>query len=132
MIVDMVALPLKDPACSLGGHLEPALLVAGSTSYQLCLVLHQMWPFLEHRDLRPATLSLVTSILDFCHALYGKLLWRQHGSWKYDPVTPISHERHWLLISFRVQLKVLVLTCGRHKTQGLLSHGMLSVELSPT
>ncbi|KAF7244371.1 putative RNA-directed DNA polymerase from transposon BS [Varanus komodoensis] len=79
LVLNGVALPLKDRVRSLGVLLDPELsleaqvtVVARSTFLQLWLI-HQLRPYLENDCLAIVTHALVTSQLDFCYALYVEL-----------------------------------------------------------
>ncbi|KAF7236475.1 putative RNA-directed DNA polymerase from transposon BS [Varanus komodoensis] len=76
LVLNGVALPLKDRVRSLGVLLDPKLsleaqvtAVARSAFLQLRLI-HQLRPYLENDCLATVTHALVTSQLDFCNALY--------------------------------------------------------------
>ncbi|KAF7241564.1 Signal peptide peptidase-like 2A [Varanus komodoensis] len=76
LVLNGVALPLRDRVRSLGVLLDPELsleaqvtAVARSAFLQLRLI-HQLRPFLENDCLATVTHALVTSRLVFCNALY--------------------------------------------------------------
>ncbi|KAF7242353.1 putative RNA-directed DNA polymerase from transposon BS [Varanus komodoensis] len=76
LVLNGVALPLRDRVLSLGVLLDPELsleaqvtAVARSTFLQLRLI-HQLRAFLENDCLATVTHALVTSRLDFCNVLY--------------------------------------------------------------
>ncbi|KAF7243910.1 Nudix hydrolase 20, chloroplastic [Varanus komodoensis] len=76
LVLNGVALPLRDKVRSLGVLLDPELsleaqatVVARSAFLQLRLI-HQLRPYLEYDCLATVTHALVTSRLDFCNALY--------------------------------------------------------------
>ncbi|KAF7243828.1 Alanine--glyoxylate aminotransferase 2, mitochondrial [Varanus komodoensis] len=76
LVLNGVALPLKDEVRSLGLLLGPeltleaqVLAVARSAFHQLRLI-HQLRPYLEDDCLATVTHALVTSRLDFCNVLY--------------------------------------------------------------
>ncbi|KAF7252624.1 Craniofacial development protein 2 [Varanus komodoensis] len=76
LVLNGVALPLKDRVRSLGVLLNPeltleaqVLAVARSAFHQLRLI-HQLHPYLEDDCLATVTHALVTSRLDFCNVLY--------------------------------------------------------------
>ncbi|KAF7249720.1 Plexin-D1 [Varanus komodoensis] len=76
LVLNGVALPLRDRVCCLGVLLDPELsleaqvtVVARSAFLQPWLI-HQLRPFLENICLATVTHALVTSRLDFCNALY--------------------------------------------------------------
>ncbi|XP_053169630.1 uncharacterized protein LOC128353010 [Hemicordylus capensis] len=130
-VLDGVALPLKEQVRSLGVLLDPALLleaqveaVARGAFAQFRLV-RQLRPFLKKADLATVTHALVTSRLNYCNTLYvglplknnQKLQLVQNAAARvlsraarWEHITPILKELHWLPVCFRVQFKVLVLT----------------------
>ncbi|KAF7245513.1 putative RNA-directed DNA polymerase from transposon BS [Varanus komodoensis] len=76
LVLNGVALPLRDRVRSLGVLLDPELsleaqvtAVARSAFLQLRLI-HQLRPYLEYNCLATVTHALVTSRLDFCNVLY--------------------------------------------------------------
>ncbi|KAF7251302.1 putative uncharacterized transposon-derived protein F52C9.6, partial [Varanus komodoensis] len=76
LVLNRVALPLRDKVRSLGVLLDPELSleaqvteVARSAFFQLQLI-HQLCPYLEYDCLATVTHTLVTSRLDFCNMLY--------------------------------------------------------------
>uniref|UniRef100_A0A8D2Q9P6 Reverse transcriptase domain-containing protein n=1 Tax=Varanus komodoensis TaxID=61221 RepID=A0A8D2Q9P6_VARKO len=76
LVLNGVALPLRDKVRSLGVLLDPELsleaqvtAVARSAFLQLRLI-HQLRPYLEYDCLATVTHALVTSRLDFCNTLY--------------------------------------------------------------
>ncbi|XP_061466651.1 uncharacterized protein LOC133377174 [Rhineura floridana] len=112
---------LLDPLLSLEAQVAS---VARNAFYQLRLVA-QLRPYLDRENLATVIHALVTSRLDYCNALYvglplktvRKLQLVQNaaarvltGIKKYDHITPVLAQLHWLPICFRARFKVLVLT----------------------
>ncbi|KAF7251997.1 hypothetical protein EYD10_02590 [Varanus komodoensis] len=89
LVLNGVALPLRDRVCSLGVLFDPELsleaqvtAVARSAFLQLWLI-HQLCPYLENDCLATVTHALVTSRLDFCNVIYVRLplkTWTVGGS----------------------------------------------------
>lgn len=88
--------------------------------------------------------SLVTSLLDYCNALYIRLslksIWKLHLVQNAaaqtvtcvphrTPATPLLHELHWLPVFFQVQFKLLVLTFKSLHGMGLCHFRTLSPQL---
>ncbi|KAF7254753.1 Formin-2, partial [Varanus komodoensis] len=131
LVLNGVALPLRDRVHSLGVLLDPELFleaqvmaVARSAFLQLRLI-HQLRPFLENDCLVTVTHTLITSRLDFCNALYVGLPLKTvrilqlvqnraarllTGTGHCSHITPVLRQLHWLLIEVRAQFKVLVMT----------------------
>ncbi|KAF7244471.1 Ubiquitin-conjugating enzyme E2 U [Varanus komodoensis] len=131
LVLNGVAIPLRDRVRSLGVLLDPELsleaqvtVVARSTFLQLRLI-HQLRPFLENDCLATVTHALVTSRLDFCNALYVGLPLKTvrilqlvqnraasllTGTGRCSHITPVLRQLHWLPIEVRAQFKVLVMT----------------------
>ncbi|KAF7247172.1 Protein HEATR9 [Varanus komodoensis] len=129
LVLNGVALPLRDRVHSLGVLLDPELsleaqvmAVARSAFLQLRLI-HQLRPFLENDCLARVTHTLVTSRLDFCNALYVGLPLKKvrilqlvqnraarllMGTGRCSPITPVLLQLHWLLIQARkaIQFKM--------------------------
>ncbi|KAF7236632.1 Ectonucleotide pyrophosphatase/phosphodiesterase family member 7 [Varanus komodoensis] len=149
LVLNGVALPLRDKVRSLGVLLEPELsleaqvtAVARSAFLQLWLIL-QLHPYLEYDCLATVTHALVTSRLDFCNVLYvglpsktvrilqlmqnraSRLLM---GTGRYVHMTPVLRQLHWLPIEVWVQFKVLVMT---YKALNGLGPGYLKERLRP-
>ncbi|KAF7254388.1 Parkin coregulated gene protein [Varanus komodoensis] len=149
LVLNGVALPLRDKVHSLGVLLDPELsleaqvtAVARSAFLQLRLI-HQLRPYLENDCLATVTHALVTSRLDFCNALYlglplktvrilqlvqnraARLL---TGTGRYVHMTPVLRQLHWLPIEVRAQFKVLVMT---YKALNGLGPGYLKERLHP-
>ena len=85
--------------------------------------------FLNTDTTKSAIVSLVTSRLDYCNGLLcgitDELLCRLQkvqnnaarvvsGSKKYDHITPVLKDLHWLPIRKRIELKILLLTFQMH------------------
>ncbi|KAF7243518.1 putative RNA-directed DNA polymerase from transposon BS, partial [Varanus komodoensis] len=111
LVLNGVALPLRDRVRSLGVLLDPELsleaqvmAVARSAFLQLRLI-HQLRPFLENDCLATVTHTLLTSRLDF-----------------------FFRQLHWLPIEVRAQFKVLVMT---YKALNGLGPGYLKERLRP-
>ncbi|KAF7252094.1 RutC family protein in vnfA 5'region [Varanus komodoensis] len=149
LVLNGVALPLRDEVHSLGVLLDPELsleaqmtAVARSAFFQLRLI-HQLRPYLENDCLVTVTHTLVTSRLDFCNALYVglplKIVWIFQlvqnraarllmGTGRYGHMTPVLRQLHWLPIEVRAQCKVLVMT---YKALNSLGPGYLKERLRP-
>ncbi|KAF7250878.1 Protein translocase subunit SecA [Varanus komodoensis] len=149
LVLNGVALPLKDRVHSLRVLLNPELTleaqvsaVARSAFHQLRLI-HQLRRYLEDNCLATVTHPLVTSRLDFCNALYmglslktvrilqmvqnraTRLLMR---TGHYSHITPVPYQLHWLPIEVRAQFKVLVIT---YKALNGLGPGYLKERMRP-
>ncbi|KAF7246017.1 putative RNA-directed DNA polymerase from transposon BS [Varanus komodoensis] len=131
LVLNGVALPLRDRVRSLGVLLDPELsleaqvtAVARSAFLQLRLI-HQLHPFLENDCLATVTHALVTCRLDFCNALCVGLPLKTvqilqlvqnraarllTGTGHCSHITPVLRQLHWLPIEVRAQFKVLVMT----------------------
>ncbi|KAF7249628.1 putative RNA-directed DNA polymerase from transposon BS [Varanus komodoensis] len=149
LVLNGVALPLRDRVRSLGVLLGPELsldaqvtAVARSAFLQLWLI-HQLRPFLENDCLATVTHALVTSRLDFCNALYMGLPLKMvqilqlvqnraarllTGTGRCSHITPILRQLHWLPIEVRTQFKMLVMT---YKALNGLGPGYLKERLHP-
>ncbi|KAF7251034.1 putative RNA-directed DNA polymerase from transposon BS [Varanus komodoensis] len=149
LVLNGVALPLRDKVRSLGVLLDPELsleaqvtAVARSVFLQLQLI-HQLCPYLEYDCLVTVTHALVTSHLDFCNALYGGIPLKMvrilqlvqnraarllTGTGHYVHMTPVLRQLHWLPIEVRAQFKVLVMT---YKALNGLGLGYLKECLHP-
>ncbi|KAF7236821.1 Serine protease 27 [Varanus komodoensis] len=149
LVLNGVALPLRDKVRSLGVLLDPELsleaqvtAVARSAFLQLRLI-HQLRPYLENDCLATVTHALVTSRLDFCNALYVGLPLKTvrilqlvqnraarllTGTGRYVHMTPVLRQLHWLPIEVRAQFKVLVMT---YKALNGLGPGYLKERLHP-
>uniref|UniRef100_A0A803T7Y4 Reverse transcriptase domain-containing protein n=1 Tax=Anolis carolinensis TaxID=28377 RepID=A0A803T7Y4_ANOCA len=126
-----VTLSLKSQVRSLGVLLDSALtfeaqvsVIAGRAFVQLKLV-HQLRPYLKKSDLAMVVHTLVASRLDYCNALYMRLLLKmvrklQLVQWSVARLlkganyrkgtTLLLKQLHWLSISSQSQFKVLVIT----------------------
>ncbi|KAF7253695.1 hypothetical protein EYD10_00878 [Varanus komodoensis] len=149
LVLNGVALPLRDKVHSLGVLLDPELsleaqvtAVARNTFLQLRLI-HQLRPYLEYDCLATMTHALVTSRLDFCNVLCVglplKTVWILQlvqnraarlltGTGRYVHMTPVLRQLHWLPIQVRAQFKVLVMT---YKALNSLGPGYLKERLHP-
>ncbi|KAF7249253.1 putative RNA-directed DNA polymerase from transposon BS, partial [Varanus komodoensis] len=149
LVLNGVALPLRDKVRSLGVLLDPELsleaqvtAVTQSAFLQLQLI-HQLRPYLEYDCLETVTHVLVTSRLDFCNALYVglplKTVWILQlvqnraarlltGTGRYVHMTPVLRQLHWLPTEVRAQFKVLVMT---YKALNSLGPGYLKERLRP-
>ncbi|KAF7244380.1 putative RNA-directed DNA polymerase from transposon BS [Varanus komodoensis] len=149
LVLNGVALPLRDKVRSLGVLLDPELsleaqvtAVARSAFLQLWLI-HQLCPYLEYNCLVTVTHALVTSRLDFCNTLYVGLPLKTvrilqlvqnravrllTGTGHYVHMTPVLRQLHWLPIEVRAQFKVLVMT---YKALNSLGPGYLKERLHP-
>uniref|UniRef100_A0A803TXH6 Reverse transcriptase domain-containing protein n=1 Tax=Anolis carolinensis TaxID=28377 RepID=A0A803TXH6_ANOCA len=130
-VLDEVALPLKMQVRSLGVFLDSSLTldaqvlaVAARAFAQLKLV-RQLQLYFVKSDLAMVVHALVTSMMDYCSALYvglplktaRKLLLVQRSAARLltganykERLTSLVKELHWLLFTFRSQFKVQVLT----------------------
>ncbi|KAF7234952.1 hypothetical protein EYD10_18178, partial [Varanus komodoensis] len=149
LVLNGVALPLRDKVCSLGVLLDSEIsfetqvtAVARSAFLQFRLI-HQLRPYLEYDCLVTVTHTLVTSCLDFCNALYLRLPLKMvrilqlvqnraarllMGTGRYVHMTPVLRQLHWLPIEVRAQFKVLVMT---YKALNGLGPGYLKERLHP-
>ncbi|KAF7239029.1 hypothetical protein EYD10_14250 [Varanus komodoensis] len=149
LVLNGVALPLRDKVRSLGVLLDPELSleaqvteVARSAFLQLRLI-HQLRPYLEYDCLATVTHALVTSRLDFCNAVYVGLPLKTvrilqlvqnraarllPGTGRYVHMTPVLRQLHWLPIEVRAQFKVLVMS---YKALNGLGPGYLKERLHP-
>ncbi|KAF7249630.1 putative RNA-directed DNA polymerase from transposon BS [Varanus komodoensis] len=149
LVLNGVALPLRDRVRSLGVLLDPELsleaqvtAVARNAFFQLRLI-HQLRPYLEYDCLATVTHALVTSRLDFCDALYVGLPLKTvqilqlvqnraarllTGTGRYVHMTPVLRQLHWLPIEVRAQFKVSVMT---YKALNGLGPGYLKEHLCP-
>ncbi|KAF7243255.1 putative RNA-directed DNA polymerase from transposon BS [Varanus komodoensis] len=149
LVLNGVALPIRDKVRSLGVLLDPELsleaqviAVARSAFLQLRLI-HQLRPYLEYDCLATVTHALVTSRFNFCNALYVGLPLKTvrilqlvqnraarllMGTGRYVHMTPVLHQLHWLPIEVRAQFKVLVKT---YKALNGLDPGYLKERLRP-
>ncbi|KAF7239274.1 Inactive carboxypeptidase-like protein X2 [Varanus komodoensis] len=145
LVLNGVALPLKDKVCSLGVLLDPELLleaqvtaVARSAFFQLWLI-HQLRPYLKNDCLVTVTHVLVTSRLDFCNALCVGLPLKTvlvpnraarllTGTGCCAHITPVLRQLHWLPLEVQAQFKVLVIT---YKALNGLGPGYLKERLHP-
>ncbi|KAF7237995.1 Butyrophilin subfamily 1 member A1, partial [Varanus komodoensis] len=149
LVLNGVALPLKDRVRSLGVLLDPELslkaqvtAVARSAFLQLRLI-HQLPSYLENDCLETVTHVLVTFQLDVCNALYLglplKMVWIFQmvqnraarlltGTGRYVHMTPVLRQLHWLPIEVWAQFKVLVIT---YKALNSLGPGYLKEHLHP-
>ncbi|KAF7246057.1 ATPase WRNIP1 [Varanus komodoensis] len=150
LVLNGVALPLKDRVRSLGVLLDPELsleaqmtVVARNAFLQLRLI-HQLRPYLEDDCLATVTHALVTSWLDFCNVCYVglpfKTVWILQmvqnraarllmGTGHYYRITPVLYQLHWLPIEVRAQFKVLIIT---YKVLNGLGPGYFISYLLPT
>ncbi|KAF7247761.1 Maturin [Varanus komodoensis] len=149
LVLNGVALPLKDRVHSLGVLLNPKLTLeaqmlamARSAFHQLRLI-HQLRPYLEDDCLAAVMHALVTSGLDFCNALYMGLSLKTvrilqlvqnraarllMGTGRCSHITPVLCQLHWLPIEVWAQFKVLVLT---YEALNGLGPGYLKERLRP-
>ncbi|KAF7246012.1 Macrophage mannose receptor 1 [Varanus komodoensis] len=131
LVLNGVALPLRDKVRSLGVLLDPELSLeaqvtaaARSAFLQLRLI-NQLRPYLNYDCLATVTHALVTSRLDFCNAHYVGLPLKTvrilqlvqnraarllTGTGRYVHMTPVLRQLHWLPIEVQAQFKVLVMT----------------------
>ncbi|KAF7246159.1 putative RNA-directed DNA polymerase from transposon BS [Varanus komodoensis] len=149
LVVNGIALPLRDKVRSLGVLLDPELSLeaqvtaaARSAFLQLRLI-NQLRPYLEYDCLVMVAHALVTSRLDFCNTLYVGLPLKMvrilqlvqnraarllTGTGCCVHMTPDLRQLHWLPIEVRAQFKVLVMT---YKALNGLGSGYLKERLHP-
>ncbi|KAF7243163.1 Protein mono-ADP-ribosyltransferase TIPARP [Varanus komodoensis] len=149
LVLNGVALPLRDKVHSLGVLLDPELsleaqvmVVARSAFLQLWLI-HQLHPYLENDCLATVTHALVTSRLYFCNALCVGLPLKKvrilqlvvkyscqvaEGTGRCSHITPVLRQLHWLPIEVQAQVMVLVIT---YKALNGLGPGYLKECLCP-
>ncbi|KAF7239784.1 Solute carrier family 2, facilitated glucose transporter member 11 [Varanus komodoensis] len=147
LVLNGVALPLKDRVHSLGVLLDLELSLEAQVTAVVRSAFLQLWLIhqlhLENDCLATVTHALVTSQLDFCNALYVGLPLKTvrilqmvqnraarllTGTGRYSPITPVLHQLHWLPIEVRAQFKVLVIT---YKALNGLGPGYLKECLLP-
>ncbi|KAF7250254.1 hypothetical protein EYD10_03943 [Varanus komodoensis] len=123
LVLNGVALPLRDRVHSLGVLLDPELsleaqvtVVARSAFLQLRLI-HQLRPFLEN--------DCLVRILQLVQNRAARLLM---GTGHCSHITPVLRQLHWLPIEVRAQFKVLVMT---YKALNGLGPGYLKECLCP-
>ncbi len=88
-------------------------------------------PFLSRKDLEKVIHAFIFSRLDYCNSLYygvqdkslGRLQLIQNaaarlltGTRKYEHITPILRELHWLPVSYRIIFKILFVFKALHGT----------------
>ncbi|KAF7247547.1 Kinesin-like protein KIF20B [Varanus komodoensis] len=149
LVLNGVALPLRDKVRSLGVLLNPELsleaqvtAVVRSAFFQLWLI-HQLRIYREDDCLAKVTHALVTSRLDFCNMLCVGLPLKMvrilqlvqdrtarllTGTGRYVHMTPVLRQLHWLPSEVRAQFKVLVMT---YKALNCLGPGYLKECLRP-
>ena len=113
--------PVLDPNMNMSAHVSK---VIKSANYHL-RNFGKIRKFLNIDTTKSAIVSLVTSRLDYCNGLLcgitDELLCRLQevqnnaarvvsGSKKYDHITPVLKDLHWLLIRKRIEFKILLLT----------------------
>ena len=109
-----------DPSMNMSAHVSK---VVKSANYHLRNI-GRIRKYLTRESAKNATISLVTSRLDYCNGLLcgiseGLILKLQRvqnnaarmitGTKKYDHITPVLRDLHWLQIKQRIQFKVLLL-----------------------
>ncbi|XP_061489769.1 uncharacterized protein LOC133387924 [Rhineura floridana] len=130
LVLNGVRLPLKDQVRSLGVILDSQLSMEAQISavswaawYQLHLI-QKLRPYLPVHLLPQVVHAPVSSRLDYCNALYVglplKTVRKQlvqnasarllKNSRRWDHITPVLKDLHWLPVVYRAQFKVLVLT----------------------
>ena len=122
---------LNEPVGNLGAVFDPNMIMSAhvskyikSANYHLRNI-GKIRKFLNADTTKSAFVSLVTSRLDYCNGLLcgitDELLCRLQkvqnnaarvvsGSKKYDHITPVLKDLHWLPIRKRIELKILLLT----------------------
>ena len=122
---------LNEPVCNLGVVFDPNMnmsvhvsKVIKSANYHLRNI-RKIRKFLNTDTTKSAIFSLVTSRHDYCNGLLcgitDELLCRLQkvqnnaarvvsGSKKYDHITPVLKDLHWLPIRKRIEFKILLLT----------------------
>ncbi|KAF7242123.1 Transcription factor COE2, partial [Varanus komodoensis] len=150
LVLNGVALPLRDKVRSLGVLLDPELsleaqvtAVVRSAFFQLRLI-HQLHPYLENNYLVTVTHALVTSRLDSCNVLYVGLHLKMvqilqlvqnraamllTGTGRCSHIPPVLRQLHCLPIEVLAQFKVLVMT---YKALNGLGPGYLKERLRPS
>ncbi|KAF7253194.1 von Willebrand factor A domain-containing protein 3B [Varanus komodoensis] len=143
LVLNGVALPLRDKVRSLGVLLDPELSLEAQVTVVVRSSFYQLRPYLENDCLATVTHALVTSCLDFCNALYVGLPLKTvrilqlvqnratrllMGTGRYVHMTPVLHQLHWLPIEVWAQFKVLVMT---YKALNGLRPGYLKEHLRP-
>uniref|UniRef100_M3XLM6 Reverse transcriptase domain-containing protein n=1 Tax=Latimeria chalumnae TaxID=7897 RepID=M3XLM6_LATCH len=129
-VVDGEALRLVEVAKSLGVLLDSELSLEKHISSMVSIGffhlrnIRRLRPFLPHDSLATLMHAFVSSRLDYCNALFAglplKLIHRlqlvQNAAARvvknvsrFDHITPVLHELHWLPIRWRITFKVLVL-----------------------
>jgi hypothetical protein len=80
--------------------------------FRLEYIINRISKFLSRENLLTVIHAFVTSRLDYCNGLlYGYAAARLVTSTrKYDHITPILRELHWLPVKFRIHFKLLLLT----------------------
>ena len=130
--VNSVIVPvLNEPVGNLGAVFDPNMNMSAHVSKVIKSVnyslrnIGKIRKFLNTDTTKSAIVSLVTSRLDYCHGLLcgitDELLCRLQkvqnnaarvvsGSKKYDHITPVLKDLHWLPIRKRIEFKILLLT----------------------
>mgnify|MGYP001140970501 CR=1 FL=1 len=129
--VGQVSVSPSEDARNLGVYLDQSMNLdrhishVCQTAYFQLRKLAAIWPLITRHAAESLIHSLITSRLDFCYSLLAglpassvnRLQAVQNaaarlltGSKKYDHITPILTELHWLPVQYRVQFKFLLLT----------------------
>ena len=111
-----------DPDLTLQLHVKKTI----QTSFYHLRNIAKIKPFLTPSDLSKVVHAFIFSRLDYCNSLYTCLTQKSihslqlvqnaaarllTGTRKYDHITPILASLHWLPIDFRIQFKILLITC---------------------
>uniref|UniRef100_A0A3B4GYQ8 Reverse transcriptase domain-containing protein n=1 Tax=Pundamilia nyererei TaxID=303518 RepID=A0A3B4GYQ8_9CICH len=126
-----VANYLTDTARNLGVFMDSSLkldkqvsTVVKTSFHQLCLI-SKAKPYIPHKDMEKLIHAFITSRLDYCNSLYlglqSSLLQRLQlvqnaaahlltGTRKFDSITPVLKNLHWLPIKYRIDFKILLFT----------------------
>ena len=130
-IKDVIVPVLNEPIGNLGAVFDPNMNVSAHVSKAIKSANHHLRNIGKIRKVlntdtsKSAIVSLVTSRLDCCNGLLcgitDELLCRTQkvqnnaarlvsGSKKYDHITPVLKDLHWLPIRTRIEFKILLLT----------------------
>lgn len=121
---------MTDPVTNLRIFLDLQVTVMARRAFAQLRVVCQLLPFLNQHALLTVIHTLVTSLLDYCNAIYMGLPWK--SNWKLPLVQNAGAQtvlyKYGLPICFLVQFKILVIT---FKTLHHLGMGHLKDHLSP-
>ena len=129
----VIVLVLNEPVGNLGAVFDPNMNMSAhvskvikSANYHLRNI-GKIRKFLNTDTTKSAIVSLVTSRLDYCNGLTDELLCRLpkvqnnaarvvSGSKKYDHITPVLKDLHWLPIMKRIDFKMHERMCPSIQT----------------